>query len=160
MDRDWGTDPTYESERIRIDGTLSPLVFYDMKLPRQVEDEEIALMLSIADFHLDRRLPFIALVRHRRGSGVIRARHREAFADWLELRRERLKRGDLSAVVAMPEAIFRAVLRVVYRFRAPPLRTITTPDIESAAEAVRQELLRIEKPVTQQIEALLERLKG
>jgi hypothetical protein len=160
MERDWHTDPTYRSERIVIDGTLSPVVLYDMKLPRQLEDAEIALMLSIADFHLDRGLPFIALVRHRRGTGVIPARHREAFADWLELRRERLQRDDVSAVVSMPEAIFRAVMRVVYRFRAPPLRTITTSDMEGAAEAVRKELLRIERPITPEIEALLERLNG
>jgi hypothetical protein len=160
MDRDWSVDPTYRSERLVIDGTLSPIVLYDMRLPRQVEDEEIALMLSIADFHLDRGLPFIALVRHARGTGVIPARHRESFADWLELRRERLQRDDVSAVVSLPEAIFRAVLRVVYRFRAPPLRTITTSDIKSAAEAVRKELLRIERPITPEIEALLERLNG
>jgi len=160
MDRDWRADPTYESERIVIDGTLSPIVLYDMKLPRQVEDEEIALMLSIADFHLDRGLPFIALVRHRRGTGVIPARHREAFADWLELRRERLRRDDVSAVVSMPEPIFRAVLRVVYRFRAPPLRTITRSDMAGAAEAVRAELHRIERPITPEIEGLLEHLSS
>ena len=160
MDRDWRAEPIYESGRIVIDGTLSPVALFDMKLPRQVEDEEIALMLSIADFHLDRGLPFIALVRHRRGTGVIPARHREAFADWLELRRERLQRDEVSAVVSMPEAIYRAVMRVVYRFRAPPLRTITTSDMAGAAEAVRAELLRIGRPITPEIEGLLERLNS
>ena len=53
VDWDWDARPTYESERIRIDATVSPLVLYDMRLPRQVEDHEVALMLSIADRHLE-----------------------------------------------------------------------------------------------------------
>ena len=76
VDWDWDAKPTYESARIRIDGALSPVVLYDMKLPRQVEDHEVALMLSIADWHLEKDLPFTALVRHQRGTGVISARHR------------------------------------------------------------------------------------
>jgi hypothetical protein len=115
-------------------------------------------MLSVADHHLDRGLPFVALVRHQRGTGVITARHRKAFADWLDARREALKRDDLSVVIVMPEAIFRAVLRVVYRFRTPPLRTITTSDVPSAASAVRDELTRIGKPVTPEIDAFLDAL--
>jgi hypothetical protein len=91
-----------------------------MKLPRQVCDDEIALMLSLAEFHLERSRPFVALVRHHPGTGVISARHRKAFADWLDERREQLQRDDSAIVVVMPEAIYRAVLRVVYRFRAPP----------------------------------------
>ncbi len=156
MDRDWDLHPTYESERIRIDGALSPAVLYDMKLPRQIQDDEIALMLSIADFHLDRGRPMIVLVRHVRGTGVIAARHRKMFADWLEERREALQRGDFGVVVVMPEAIFRAVLRVVYRFRAPPLRTITTSDVPSAAAAVRSELTRIGQAITPEIDAFLD----
>ena len=54
MDWDWDTNPTYESERLRIDGTRSPVILYDMRLPRQVEDDEVGLMLSIADHHLKR----------------------------------------------------------------------------------------------------------
>lgn len=156
MDWDWDANPTYESERIRIDGTQSPAILYDMKLPRQAEDREIALMLSIADFHLERGLPFVALVRHQRGTGVIAARHRKAFADWLEERREQLKRNDFGVVVVIPEAIFRAVLRVVYRFRTPPLRTVTTPDVGSATEAVRRELARIGQPITPEIDRFLD----
>ncbi|MGB8331534.1 MAG: hypothetical protein WCE62_15515 [Polyangiales bacterium] len=158
MQRDWGAKPTYESERIRIDGTLSPLVLYDMKLPRQIEDQEIGLMLSIADFHLERGLPFLGLVRHQRGAGVIAARHRKAFADWLDDRRERLARDDFAVVIVVPEAIVRAVLRVVYRFRTPPIRTLTSPDAAGAAEAVRTELARMGHEITPQIAALLERL--
>jgi len=156
MDWDWEASPTYESERIRIDGTQSPAILYDMKLPRQIEDHEIGLMLSIADHHLDRRLPFVALVRHERGTGVIAARHRKAFADWLEDRHEALKRDNFGVVIVMPEAIFRAVLRVVYRFRAPPLRTITTSDVPSAAAAVRSELRRIGEPIAPEIETFLD----
>ena len=158
MDWDWDASPTYESERIRIDGSLSPAILYDMKLPRQVEDHEIGLMLNIADRHLDRALPFVALVRHERGTGVIAARHRKAFADWLEDRREALKRDNFGVVIVMPEAIFRAVLRVVYRFRTPPLRTITTSDVPSAAAAVRSELRRMGTPITPEIEAFLDGL--
>ena len=158
MDWDWDASPTYESERIRIDGSVSPAILYDMKLPRQVEDHEVGLMLSIADRHLDRGLPFVALVRHERGTGVIAARHRKAFADWLEDRRDALKRDDFGVVIAMPEAIFRAVLRVVYRFRTPPVRTITTSDVPSAAAAVRSELRRMGLPITPEIEAFLDGL--
>jgi hypothetical protein len=156
MDWDWDANPTYESERITIDGTLSPVILFDMKLPRQVEDHEIGLMLSLAEQHLDRELPFIALVRHQRGTGVIAARHRKAFADWLDDRREALKRDNFGVVVVMPEAIFRGVLRVVYRFRTPPIRTITTPDVPSACAAVRSELRRMGETITPDIETFLD----
>lgn len=158
MDWDWGAKPTYESERIRIDGRFSPIVFYDMKLPRQMQDHEVALMLSIADHHLDAGSPFLALVRHVRGTGVIAASHRKAFADWLEARGERLASNDCAAVVVMPEAIFRAVLRVVYRFRTPPLRTLTTPDVPTAAEAARRELDRMGHTITPLIDRFLNNL--
>jgi len=156
MDWDWDANPTYESERIRIDGALSPAILYDMKLPRQVEDHEIGLMLSLADFHLNRGLPFAALVRHERGTGVIAARHRKAFADWLDARRDMLQRDDFGVVIVVPEAIFRAVLRVVYRFRTPPIRTITTPDVAGATAAVRTELTRMGLAITPGIEAFLD----
>lgn len=156
VDWDWGARPTYESERIRIDATLSPAVLFDMKLPRQVKDHEIGLMLSLADYHLDEDLPLVALVRHQRGTGVISARHRKSFADWLEARRAALARDDFSVVVVLPEAIFRAVLRVVYRFRTPPVRTLTTPDVSGAVDAVRAELERIGQPVTREIERFLD----
>jgi hypothetical protein len=158
MDWDWDASPTYESEHIRIDGTLSPVVLYDMKLPRQVEDREIGLMLSIADYHLGRELPFVALVRHQRGTGVIAARHRKAFADWLEDHRDALKRDNFGVVIVMPEAIFRAVLRVVYRFRTPPLRTITTPDVPSATAAVRSELRRMGETISPDMQTFLDSL--
>jgi len=159
VDWDWETRPTYESERVRIDATFSPAVLYDMKLPRLVEDHEVGLMLSLADYHLDRGLPFIVMVRQERGTGVISARHRKTFADWLDARREALQRDDVVAVVVVPEAIFRAVLRVVYRFRTPPLRTLTTPDARSAADAVRGELARIGHAVTPQIERWLDKVR-
>jgi hypothetical protein len=158
VDWDWDARPTYESERIRIDATQSPVVLYDMKLPRQVEDHEIGLMLSLADWHLDNGLPFVGLVRHTRGTGVISGRHRKAFSDWIEDKRDALDRDDFGVVVVMPEAIFRAVLRVVYRFRTPPLRTVTTPDVPSACDAVRTELTRIGRPATPEVEAFLEGL--
>ena len=156
MDWDWDANPTYESERIRIDGTQSPVILYDMRLPRQVEDHEIGLMLSIADQHLDRGLPFVALIRHQRGTGVIAARHRKVFADWIEDRRVALKRETFVGVIVMPEAIFRAVLRVVYRFRAPPFRTVTTSDVPGAAAAVRSELRRMGEPITPAMETFLD----
>ncbi len=155
---DWDANPTYESDCIRIDGALSPLVLYDMKLPRKVDDAEIGLMLSLADRHLQRGLPMVALVRHERGTGVISARHRKAFADWIEDRKPELDRDDFSVSIVMPEAIFRAVLRVVYRFRAPPLRTLTTPDVPSAIETVRSELSRMGQSVTPQMDGFFARL--
>lgn len=160
MDWDWDAHPTYDSERIRIDATLSPAVLFDMRLPRQISDHEISLMLSLADFHLDRGLPCVGLVRHHHGTGVIAARHRKTITDWLEVRREALKRDDSGVVVVMPQAIYRAVLRVVYRFRAPPVRTITAPDLRSATDAMRSELERIEQPITNEIDAFLEGLDG
>jgi hypothetical protein len=156
MDWDWDLSPTYESERVRIDASSTPAILYDMKLPRRIEDHEVGLMLGIADHHLDRGLPFVALVRQQRGSGVISARHRKAFGDWLEERRDALQRSNFAIVIAMPEAIFRAVLRVVYRFRTPPLRTITTSDVSSGAAAVRSELRRMGEPITPEIETFLD----
>lgn len=158
MDWNWNAKPAYESERIRIDGSLPPLVYYDMKLPRQVDDQEAALMLSIADFRIERGQPFLGLVRHHRGTGVIAARHRSLFASWLDARGDDLDRSDRAVVVVMPEAIFRAVLRVVYRFRTPPLRTITTPDVPGAVDAVRIELARMGQPMTPRIDAFLQKL--
>ena len=158
MDWDWGARPTYESERLGVDGRLSPVVSYNMKQPRLVEDHEIELMLDLADFHLQSGLPFVALVQQGRGTGVIAARHRQTLAEWLVTRREALARDDLSVVVVVPEPIYRAVLRVVYRFRRPPIRTITTPDVASAAEAVRAELRRMRQPISPEIKGFLETL--
>ena len=155
MDWDWDANPTYESERVGIDGSNSPAILYDVKLPRQIEDHEVALMLSLADHHLERGLPFVALIRQHRGSGVISARHRKAFGDWLEERREALQRSKFAIVIAMPEAIFRAVLRVVYRFRTPPLRTVTTSDVSSGVAAIRSEFRRMGEPITPEIETFL-----
>ncbi|NNE18467.1 MAG: hypothetical protein HKN10_08330 [Myxococcales bacterium] len=156
MDWDWGSRPTYESNRVGVDGTMSPVVLYDMKQPRLVEDHEIELILDLADFHLESGLPFVALVRNQRGTGVIAARHRQTLAEWLFSRRDALRRNDLSVVVVVPEPIYRAVLRVVYRFRKPPIRTITTPDLSGAVEAVRAELQRMRQPIGPEIEAFLE----
>ncbi len=160
MDWDWGARSTYESERLGIDGTLAPIVLYDMKQPRLVEDHEVALMLGMADFRIERGLPFVGFVRHQRGTGVISARHRKTFADWLDTRSDALKRDDFAVIVVVPEAIYRAVLRVVYRFRKPPIRTITAPDIPSAAEAVRAELVRIGQPIRPELEGFLRTLGG
>ena len=113
-------------------------------------------MLSLADQHLQRGLPFVALVRQQRGTGVIAARQRKAFADWLEERREALTRQKFAVVIVMPEAIFRAVLRVVYRFRTPPLRTVTTSDVSSGVAAVRDEFRRMGEPITPGIETFLD----
>lgn len=155
VDRDWETDPTYESDRIRIDASVQPLVFYDMRLPRQVTDDEIALMLDLADHHLERGLPMVGFVRHQRGTGVISARHRREFTEWLDARGESLDRDDFSVTIVIPEAIFRAVLRVIYRFRSPPLRTLTVPDVPTGIETLRAELARIGRPVTPSIDAFL-----
>jgi hypothetical protein len=156
MDWDWGARPTYESERLSVDGTRSPVVFYDMKQPRLVEDSEIELMLGLVDFHIENGRPFVGLVRHHRGTGVIAARHRKTFANWLDSRRDALKRDYISVVVVVPESIYRAVLRVVYRFRTPPIRTITTPDLAGAGEAVRAELERMGQPIGPKIERFLD----
>lgn len=155
MDRDWEAQPTYESERVGIDGTLSPVILYDMKQPPVLEDREVELMLSIADFHLERGRPFVGLVRHTKGTGILAVHHRSAFAGWLDARREALKRDDCAVVVVVPEAIYRAVLRVVYRFRTPPVRTITVPDIPSAAKAVRDELTRMGPGIEPETESFL-----
>lgn len=160
MDWDWDANPIYESDRIQIDGTLSPLVVYSFKLPRQVTDEEIQLMLDLADFHLKRNLPYVALIELRRGTGIIVARQRRMFADWLDARHDELQRDDYSTVVVLPEAIFRAVLRVVYRFRTPPIRTLTVADTSAAADVARSELDRMGQLVTPGIEAALERLRA
>ncbi len=156
----WDPEPTYESERIRIDATLSPLVFFDMKLPRLVQEGEVDRMLALADSHLTQSRPFLGLVQHHRGTGVISSSVRRKFSEWLEARRHELDRDDVAVVVVMPEAIFRAVLRVVYRFRVPPLRTITTSDVGSAIESVRAELTRMGRPITPSIEAFLEGLRA
>lgn len=158
MSWDWDRNPIYESERIRMDGSRSPLVVYSFKLPRQISDDEISMMLDFADLHLDRGLPYIALIELQRGSGIIGAHQRRMFADWLEKRRDDLRRDDFSTVVVVPEAIFRAVLRVVYRFRNPPIRTITVADVEDAAGAVREELARIGHAVTPETEQFLSKL--
>jgi len=155
---DWAAKPTYESERIRIDRRLSPLVLYDLKLPRRLEDHEVALMLGLADYHFARGLPLVGLIRHERGAGVISARHRKTFADWFDEQREATERADAALVIVVPEAIVRAVIRVVYRFRSPPIRTVTAPDIRGAIEAVRGELARMGQAITPQIDAFLDRL--
>jgi hypothetical protein len=157
-DWDWEAKPTYESERVRIDATCSPAVLYDMKLPRKLEDHEVGLMLDLAEYHLEQDRPFLALVRQRRGTGVISARHRKVFSDWLDDRRAALARDDVAVIVVVPEGIFRALLRVVYRFRSPPLRTSTTPDVGGAVEAMRSELVRIGQPVLPRTEAFFARI--
>ena len=158
VDWDWDARPTYESDRIRIDATASPVVLSDLLLPRQLEDHEINLMLSIAESRLENGLPYVGLIRQRRGTGVISARHRKVFADWLDDRRDRLSQARFAIAVVMPEAIFRAVLRVVYRFRTPPLRTVTISDLEAAREAVLAELDRMSEPVTPEVERWLDAL--
>ncbi|MEM9731779.1 MAG: hypothetical protein AAF997_24600, partial [Myxococcota bacterium] len=80
------------------------------------------------------------------------------FAEWLEARHEELDREDVCTIVVVPEAIFRAVLRVVYRFRNPPIRTITVADPAEAATAVRDELTNIGRPVTADTEQFLRAL--
>ena len=155
---DWDENPIYESDRIRMDGSRSPLVVYSFKLPRQITDDEIQIMLDFADLHLERSLPYIALIELQRGTGIIGAHQRRMFADWLESRKEQLARDDFSTIVVVPEAIFRAVLRVVYRFRTPPIRTVTVSSVGDAAAAVRDELARIGRPVSEDTEAFLRAL--
>lgn len=158
VDWDWGTRPTYGSEHIRIETTQSPVVLYDMLLPRQLEDHESQLMLSVAEERLRKGQPFLGLIRQRHGTGVISARNRKIFADWLDEHREELTEAGFTIVIVMPEAIYRAVLRVVYRFRTPPLRTITTSDVPSAVDAVRAELAALGEPMRPELEEFLARL--
>jgi hypothetical protein len=159
VDWDWDANPTYESERIRIDASSSPAIFYDLKLPRQLEDHEAALLLSVAEYHLEHNRPFLLLINHERGTGVISARNRKIFADWLEAHRDEIARDDFALVIVLPEAIFRAVLRVVYRFRTPPLRTLTVSDLPSALARMRSELARIGQASTPSIEAFFDQLR-
>ena len=158
MSWNWDERPIYESERIRMDGTHSPLVVYSFKLPRRITDDEIQIMLDYADLHLERGLPYIALIMLQRGTGIIRAHQRRMFADWLEQRGGELRRDGFSTIVVVPEAIFRAVLRVVYRFRTPPIRTLTVADVGDAAQAVREELQQIGQPVTTELDSFLRSL--
>lgn len=156
MDWSWDERPIYESARIRMDGTHSPVVVYTFKAPRLVSDEEVQLMLNVADLHLERGLPYIALIALRRGSGIIGPQQRRMFAEWLDEHREALAREDFCTVIVVPEAIFRAGLRVVYRFRNPPIRTITASDEKDAVTAVRQEMARMRKSIGPELEAALE----
>ena len=55
VDWDWDARPTYESERIRIDASSSPAIFYDLKLPSQLEYHEVALLLSVAEYHIEHK---------------------------------------------------------------------------------------------------------
>lgn len=153
--RDWGRDPVYESRAVRIDARFPPVVLFDYKAPRQVADEEIQMMLDLADDHLERGATYIAVVGLRRGNGLIVARHRKMFADYFERRRRALDRDNVYAVVMTPEAIFRAAVRVVYRFRVPAMRTLTVPDAASAADAVTRELHRIGEPPTEELAKFL-----
>jgi hypothetical protein len=155
MDWNWDESPLYDSERIRLDARLSPLVVYRFKLPRQVANHEVQLLIDLANLHLDRELPYVAVVLLERGTGIISARQRRMFADWLDERRQDLRRENYSTVIVVPEAIFRAGLRVVYRFQSPPIRTLTVADFPSAAHAARRELERMGEPVTAQMDALL-----
>jgi hypothetical protein len=157
VDWDWDANPTYESERVRIDTGSSPAIFYDLKLPRQIQDHEVALLLSVAEYHLEHNRSFLLLIKHERGTGVISARHRRVFADWLEAHRDELARDDFSLVIVLPEAIYRAVLRVVYRFRSPPLRTLAVSDLPSALEKMRSELARIGQSSTPSIQGFFDR---
>lgn len=152
---DWNANPTYDSERVRIDATHSPLVVYDLRLPRKLEDDEVELMLSLAAHHLQGGLPFFAMVLQEKGTGVISAGHRHRFAEWLEAHREAMQRDDFGVIVVVPESIFRAVLRVVYRFRSPPVRTLTTRDLPGAADTARSELARIGFQIPPATEAFL-----
>ena len=155
MSRNWAGDPVYESRAVRIDARFPPVVLFDYKAPRQVSDEEIQMMLDLADDHVERGATYIAVVGLRRGKGLIVARHRKMFAEYFERRRRALDRDNVCAVVMTPEAIFRAAIRVVYRFRAPAMRTLTVPDAASAAEAVTRELHRIGEPPTDELATFL-----
>ena len=68
-----------------------------------------------------------------------------------------MQRDDFMVIIVVPESIFRAVLRVVYRFRSPPVRTLTTRDVPGAVEAARSELARLGL-VTPAISAFLDDL--
>ena len=155
MKHDWDANPVYESAHLKIDASLGPLVIFDYKQPRKVTAEEVELMLSVADHRLDRKLPYIGFVRLRSGSGVLASLQRRMFADWLEVSGARLRRDNVCTVVVIPEPIFRAVLRVVYRFRSPPIRTLTASDVSSAIDLVRIELEHMGQCMTPAMEKAL-----
>ncbi len=155
MEWDWDETPIYESDRMRMDASLSPLVIYEYDQPSKITSDEVELMLSLGDHHLARNLPYCALIILKSGSGILGASQRRLYVDWLEARGTALERDDFSTVIMMPEAIFRAVLRVVYQFRKPPIRTLTAATPNAAAQLVHSELQRMGIPITTDIEATL-----
>ena len=155
MKHDWDANPVYESAYVKIDASLSPLVILDYKRPRKITAEEVDLILSVADHHLDRKLPYVAFARLHSGTGVLASLQRRMFADWLEVSGTRLQRENVCTVVVTPEPIFRAVLRVVYRFRSPPIRTLTASDVSSAIDLVRTELEHMGERMTPAMEKAL-----
>ncbi len=147
--------PVYENAALTLNAIREPVLYADFRAPREVSSEDVQAMLDLSDRCLSRKGAFVPLIRLRKGTGVISAQARTMFADWIEARAQELRRPDVCLVIVVPEAIFRAVLRVVYRFRAAPIRTITVPDIDSAVHAVRDELAEMTQPLTPELEQFL-----
>ena len=138
----------YESAALALDASHGPLLYADFKAPRDVTEQDVQALLDMSDQFLSGSRPFLPLIHLRKGTGIISSQPRRMFADWIESRAAELGRDDVCAVIVVPEAIFRAVLRVVYRFRAAPMRTITVSDIDGAADAALSELARMAQPAT------------
>ena len=155
----WQTNPVYDSDSVRIDSRVAPIVHCEFKSPRDVTDDEIQMFLDVADQHILNGDPYLALVGLRPATGIVSARHRKMFADWLVEREKELQQENVCTVVVIPESIFRAVLRVVYRFRVPPLRTVTVPSMQAALDAARTELVRIGHELTPELTSFLDSLE-
>jgi hypothetical protein len=147
--------PFYENAALTLNATHEPVLYADFKAPRDVSADDVQAMLDLSDRFLSRQAALVSLIHLHKGTGIISSEARRMFADWIERRAKELRREDVFVVIVVPEAIFRAVLRVVYRFRAAPIRTITVPDIDAAADAVRSELATLAQPLSPELERFL-----
>ena len=145
----------YESEALRVDGRYPPVVLFEFRSPPTLSDEEVQMILAIGDERIEAGDPYVSIAVPRLGSGLLRPRHRKVFSDWLFARERELGRENLSSVVVIPDRMLRALMRIIYRFRAPTIRTVTVSDLEEAANAARQELARMGQPSSAGIEAFL-----
>lgn len=147
--------PFYESDAVRVDGRAPPVVLFEYRSPAAVTDAEVHMILDLGDQRIKDGEAYLPIIVPHVGTGLLRPRHRRMFSDWLFDREAQLSRTNLSSIVVVPERLVRALLRIVYRFRAPTLRTLTVPDLESAAAAARKELTRMGERSNSDIEKFL-----
>ena len=145
----------YESETLRVDRRYPPIVFFEFRSPPTLSDEEVQMILAIGDEHIEAGDPYVSIAVPRLGSGLLRPRHRKVFSDWLFARERELGHKNFCSIVVLPDRMLRALMRIIYRFRAPTIRTVTVSDLEGAANAARQELARMGEPSSARVEAFL-----